>query len=157
MTFLLRMTGVFLLLLAGYGAGYGVMLRHRARWRQLHTFAELLTYLQGVLCYQALTGTELLRRAQTYRLFDSLGLENCAGLSDLPLPAALALPQQEEFRDGLYQMEMQPREKACATLERLASLCEEAAENERRNTDAARVLWPRLGLCAGVLLVILLW
>ena len=73
------------------------------------------------------------------------------------MPGALTLAEQEEIRDGLCQMSLQPREEACATLERLASLCEEAAQRARQAADDSRVLWPRLGLCAGVLTVILLW
>lgn len=154
---LLRAAGACLVLLAGYGAGAGVPLHHRRSWRQLHTFARLLAYWQGILRYQPLTGAELLRRARQYPEFAALGLEGCAGLSALPMPGALTLAEQEEIRDGLCQMSLQPREEACATLERLASLCEEAAQRARQAADDSRVLWPRLGLCAGVLTVILLW
>lgn len=157
MSLLLRLLGGCLVLLAGYGAGYGVLLHHRARWGQLHTFGRLLGYWRGLLQYQALTGPELLCRARNYPEFAGLGLAGCTGLAGLPLPAALPPPQQAELRDGLCQMALQPRLEACATLERLAALCEEGARQARREADAARTLWPRLGLCAGVLIVILLW
>lgn len=154
---LLRVIGACLVLLAGYSAGMGVMLHHRTQCRQLHTYARLFAYLQGLLRYQALTGLELLHRAQTYPEFAGLGLESCTELPALPLPASLPLPQRQEMRDGLCQMALQPREEACATLERLAALCEDGAQQAQRESDRARGLWPRLGLCAGGVIVIVLW
>lgn len=154
---LLRAAGACLVLLAGYGGGRCVWLHHRAQWRQLHTFARLLLYLQGVLRYQPLTGADLLRRAGAYPEFAELGLKLCTELAGLPLPAALPAAQREELNDGLRQISLQPREEACATLGRMAALCEDVAQRAQREAEAARALWPRLGLCGGVLAVILLW
>ena len=42
-------------------------------------------------------------------------------------------------------------------MRRLTALCEDAAAQCRHEAQAARSLWPRLGACAGVLAVILLW
>lgn len=157
MSLLLRMLGSCFILLAAYGTGAGISLHHRLRCRQLHTFARLLQYLRGLLKYQPLTGGELLFRSQAYPEFMALGLEHCSSLPELPIPDAMPAPLQTEVREGLSQMEMQPREEACETLCRLAALCEEAAQTARHEADAAQALWPRLGLCVGVLIVILLW
>ena len=46
---------------------------------------------------------------------------------------------------------------ACAALHRLAALCEEEACSRAEQYRAARLLWPRLGACLGVLTAILLW
>ena len=153
----LRLLGAALLVAAGTGGGLAVYGHRYGHWRQLHTFARLLVYLQSTLAFQPLLAEELLRHAAQYPEFSRLGLAGCRSLAELPLPAALTPALCQEIRQGLEQLAWQPRAGACATLRRLASLCEDAAAQCRREAQAARSLWPRLGACAGVLAVILLW
>lgn len=157
MSLVLRLLGAVLLVTAGAGGGLAVYKRSYARWRQLHTFARMLGYLQGTLAYQPLRAEELLRRAAAYPEFARLGAAGCRTLAELPLPGALAPALCQEVRQGLEQLAWEPRAGACATLRRLTALCEDAAAQCRREAQAARSLWPRLGACAGVLAVILLW
>lgn len=157
MTVMLRMLGALLLVAAGTGGGLAVYWHSYGRWRQLYTFARMLGYLQSTLAFQPLRGEELLRRAAKYPEFFHLGLAGCRSLSELPLPSALPPALCQEIRQGLEQLAWEPRAGACATLRRLTALCEDAATQCQRQAQAARSLWPRLGACAGVLAVILLW
>lgn len=152
-----RIIGAILLVLTGAGGGFALYSHQAACWRQLHTFSRLLSYLQGTLSYQALTGAELLQRAARYPEFAQLGLGNCRTLEELSLPGALSDSLRLEIRSGLAQLALEPRTNACATLQRLADLTEEEAQNKRENARAACHLYPRLGACAGILTAILLW
>ena len=157
MSLVLRLLGAVLLVAAGAGGGLAVYKRSYARWRQLHTFARLLSYLQGALSYQALTGDELLQRAAYYPEFAQLGLTKCRTLEELPFPGALSESLKQEIRSGLAQLALESRTNACATLQRLADLTEEEAQNRKEIARSARRLYPRLGACAGILTAILLW
>lgn len=157
MSILPRVTGAVLLILSGAGGGFAFCSHLTACWRQLHTFARLLSYLQGTLSYQALTGAELLQRAAYYPEFARLGLTTCRTLEELPLPGALSESLKQEIRSSLAQLALEPRANACATLQRLASLTEEEAQSSREIARSARRLYPRLGACAGILTAILLW
>lgn len=157
MSILPRVTGAVLLILAGAGGGFAFCSHLTACWRQLHTLAQLLSYLHGTLSYQALTGAELLQRAAYYPEFAQLGLTKCRTLEELPLPGALSESLKQEIRSGLAQLALEPRTNACATLQRLAALVEEESQSRREIARAAHRLYPRLGACAGILTAILLW
>ena len=103
MSILPRVTGAVLLILAGAGGGFSFCSHQTACWRQLHTFARLLSYLQGALSYQALTGDELLQRAAYYPEFAQLGLTKCRTLEELPFPGALSESLKQEIRSGLQE------------------------------------------------------
>lgn len=154
---LLRFLGGILLVAAGAGSGFAVWRHRYTVWRQMHTLARLFDYLQGLLGYQALSGEELLRRAAIYPEFSQMGIEDGCTLEDLPLPAALSPALRQEIAQGLAQVALEPRAGACATLQRLHTLCEAAAAKQQEQVELARRLWPRLGVCCGILLVILLW
>ena len=92
-----------------------------------------------------------------YPEFAEMGIRNCGSLAELPLPVALSPTLRQEMEQGLVQVGLEPRDTACATLQRLATLCEEAAVEQKAKAELARRLWPRLGVCCGILLAILLW
>ena len=154
---LLRVLGGLLLVAAGGGGGAALYGRKHRQWRQLHTWARLLGYLRELLACQPLNGRELLARAARYPAFARLGVEGCATLAALPLPDAFPPELRQELRQGLEQLALEPRSSACATLQRLERLCEQAAARKWEETQAARRLWPRLGACVGMLAAILLW
>lgn len=153
----LRFLGSILLIFAGIGGGQVIYLTQRTAWIQIDTLAQLLLYWDTLLKYQALTDRELVRRAAMYSEFAALGVQEGCILEELPLPHALPSPTVTEIRQGFKRMALAPRKAACATLERLATLCERAAEQKRQRAEAARTFWPRLGGCLGALVVILLW
>lgn len=157
MSVFLRSIGALLLILTGAGGGFAVYGHKLRDWQQLRTLAGLFGYLQGLLSYQAMAGDELLGWAARYPEFSMLDLDDCRRLADLPLPAALPPVLAQEVRSGLTQLALQPRDNACATLQRLADLCGRAAEEKGKEVQAARTLWPKLGICAGILAAILLW
>lgn len=157
MSVFLRSVGALLLILAGAGGGFTVYGHKLQTWQQLRTLEGLFGYLQGLLSYQAMAGDELLGWAARYPEFSSLDLGNCRRLENLPLPEALPPVLAQEIRSGLSQLALQPRDTACSTLQRLADLCARAAEEKGKEVQAARTLWPKLGICAGVLAAILLW
>lgn len=155
MKFFLRLAGALLLLLAGSGTGLAIYMHKKACWQELHTLARLFQYLQGLLSYQSLTGEELLKRAVHYPEFSRLLSGPCTSLEELPLPESLPHELKEEVSSGLKQLAFEPRNNACRTLGRLAELCAEAAAYKKDEAQLAKKLWPRLGLCAGILTAIL--
>lgn len=157
MSLWIRVAGAFLLVAAGFGAGWGGYRRKFRLWWQMHTFARLLSYWQGILAYQMLTGTELLRRAAVYPDFRQLRVEAYGTLSEYAPPEEFPLALRQEVVQGLRRIAGEPRATACDTLGQLARLCEAAAQQAQEEADCARRLYPRLGVCAGVLAVILLW
>ena len=80
-----------------------------------------------------------------------------AALADLQLPSCLPEALRCEALQTLRSAEESPRLTACAALHRLAALCEGEACSRAEQYRAARLLWPRLGACLGVLTAILLW
>lgn len=153
----LRLVGALLLILAGAGSGMAVYTHKYSCWRQLYTFSRFLRYLEETLTYQAVTGTQLLRRAERYPEFAQIGLARCRELTDVPLPASMPEPLRQEVRSNLEQLAFESRTSACSTLQRMARLCEDAAAEKQSEASAARKLWPRLGACLGVFAAILLW
>lgn len=157
MNLILRTVGAMLLLSTGLGGGLGLC-HHKAQvWWRLHTFSRLFAYWQGVLTYQTLTGVELIQRASVYPAFRKLGVDQCVTLAELPPPEELSAPLREEIAQGLGRIAGEPRMTACDTLRQLSQICEDAAVQKYKEAENARRLYPRLGLCAGVLAVILLW
>ena len=75
----------------------------------------------------------------------------------MQLPSCLPEDLRCEALQTLRSAEESPRLTACAALHRLAALCEEEACSRAEQYRAARLLWPRLGACLGVLTAILLW
>lgn len=153
----LRFVGALLLILAGAGSGMAVYSHKYSCWRQLYTFSRFLQYLEETLTYQALTGTQLLRRAERYPEFAQIGLARCRELTDVPLPASMPEPLRQEVRSNLEQLAFESRTSACSTLQRMARLCEDAATEKQSEASGALKLWPRLGACLGVFAAILLW
>lgn len=156
MSFVVWLLGMGLLGAAGTGAGVCFSLHKQQEWWQAHAFARLLSYMGHLLSYQRLTGAELLRRAAGYPDFQKLDVAKCTGLTTLPVPQVLPEALRREVRQGLQHMEEEPRAEASATLERLAGLCEDAAQENKKQADESRRLWPRLGACVGVLTAIVL-
>lgn len=151
-----RVAGGILVILACGGAGMAIYIHQINSWRQLHTLARLFEYLQGALSYQALTGKELMRRAALYPEFAVFFKNQCEELEELSLPVILSQERKTEIQSGLAQLAWEPRRNACSTLKRLAALCEEAAAQKKQDAQTARSLWPRLGFCVGILIVVLL-
>lgn len=156
MSLVVRLVGMGMLMVAGTGAGLCLCLHKRQEWWQAHTFARLLSYMGHLLGYQRLTGSEMLRRAARYPDFRKLGVEGCNDLAGLLAPECLPEALRQEVQQGLLHLGEEPRAEAGVTLERLASLCEEAAQRNKKEADEASRLWPRLGACVGVLAAILM-
>lgn len=153
----LRILGSLLMIFAGIGGGQVVYFMQRTGWIQIDTLAQLFQYWETLLRYQALTDYELVHRAMMYPEFVALGVQEGNTLAEIPLPHTLPSPLAAEIHQGLKRMALEPRKAACSTLQRLAKICERAAEEKRQRAESARTFWPRLGGCLGVLVVILLW
>ena len=153
---LLHAAGGILLLCAGTGFGFTAAARIRDGQRQLHSLSRLFGYLAELLNAQALAGPELLHRAARRPEFADFCPAGTAALADLQLPSCLPEALRCEALQTLRTAEESPRLTAYAALHRLAALCEEACSRAEQYR-AARLLWPRLGACLGVLTAILLW
>lgn len=156
MSFVVQLLGKGMLVVAGMCAGMCFCLHKQQEWWQAHAFARLLSYMGHLLGYQRLTGVEMLRKAERYPDFQKLDVANCTELAMLPVPQVLPEALRQEVRQGLLCVGEEPRAEASATLNRLASLCEDAAEQNKKEAEEARRLWPRLGACVGVLMAIVI-
>lgn len=152
----LQLAGALLLVLTGWGAGTSAAQRAEGERRQLHTFVRLLERLRDDLACRALPGEELLAAAALYPEFGAVPLAGCRSLAELPLPEALDDARRTELRAGLETICLVPREQAAAELERLIRLCREAEQEKKTAAGTARALYPRLGVCLGIVAAILL-
>jgi len=153
----LRLLGALLLTAAGMGGGWAGARRRQRECEQAARFGNLLAYLGQLLAYQALPGTVLLARALQFTGADGTALAHCTTLAELPVPACLPSPLQNELHSELAALETLPRTAASDALQRLAGLCRTQAGTMQAAADEAKRLWPRLGACAGLLAAIMLW
>lgn len=153
----LRVLGALLLVAAGTGGGFWAAQQKQRACDQVRTFARLLEYLGKLLEYQALPGAVLLVRAARYTGYAPRGAAGYGTLAELPVPPGLPQALQRELRDELSAIEELPRATACASLRRMASLCQGQARELQDQAREARRLWPRLGASAAALAVIVLW
>lgn len=151
-----RLLGALLLIMAGFGGGAALAAERRACWRTIHTFAALLDFLQAGIRYQALPCGQLLAQAAADERFAALGLAACADFAAVPVPPALGPALAGEARQTLDALSAAPQQRACALLARLLAECRVAAEQADRAAAEAEHLYPRLGLCAGLLAVLFL-
>ncbi|WP_187118500.1 hypothetical protein [Subdoligranulum variabile] len=154
---LLRFMGTIVLMVAGGGSGVAACAKKKEERQEIYMLSRLFAYMEQLLSYQALTGEELLQHAKIYPQFLRLGIQSCTRLERLPLPETLSLPLCEEIQADLRKLSLAPRETACKTLQHMAALCREAAQQKEKEVQVAEKLWPRLGLCLGALTAILLW
>ena len=148
-----RMT--LLLCAAGGGLGLAAAQKQERRWGQVHTFARLLSYIGQTLQYLPLPAADLLERAAAYPEFAALGAAACTQLSDLAPPTALPAPKRDEMQSLLRAAGESDRAGACEMLAAAAALCEDAAAERLPALRQARCLWPKLGVCAGLLAAVL--
>lgn len=152
----LRFVGAVLLAGACTGGGFALAGQRRAAWQRVQCFCALLEYLAGGIRYQGLPGPQLLAAAAADERFTAFHLSACADLAAVPVPAALGAPLAAQARQTLEILCNAPLAQACAALERLLDQCR-AHERELGSAagDAQR-LYPRLGCCLGLVLVLLL-
>ena len=153
---LLRALGACLLVLACGGAGVLLALRQKRQWESVHVFNQLLDYLRTGILYRAQAGEELIEDAAAWPDFAALGLGGCQKLRDIPPPTGFGSALQREIADCLAGVEDAPREAGCAALAQLLTLCRAAEEEQRRALREAVRLYPKLGLCAGLMAAIVL-
>ena len=151
----LRRVSTLLLCAAGGGRGLAAAQKQERRWGQVHTFARLLSYIGQTLQYLPLPAADLLERAAAYPEFAALGAAACTQLSDLAPPAALPAPKRDEVQSLLRAAGESDRAGACEMLAAAAALCEDAAAERLPALRQARCLWPKLGVCAGLLAAVL--
>lgn len=151
----LRLVSTLLLCAAGGGLGLAAAQKQERRWRQVHTFARLLSYMGQTLRYLPLPADELLARAAAYPEFAAIGLADCTALAALPPPAALPAPKRDEVQSLLCAAGESDRTGACEMLTAAAALCEESAAEKAPTLRQAYSLWPKLGVCGGLLAAVL--
>lgn len=152
----LRFAGALLLAGACAGCGAALAAHKRAAWRQVHTFCALLDLFYGGIRYQAQPCAALLAQAAADARFAALGLDACADFAAVPVPAALGPELAAQAAQTLAALGAAPRQRACTALARLLEQCRGRARELNALAGDAMRLYPRLGLCAGLLLVLLL-
>ena len=76
-------------------------------------------------------------------------------IGDLAPPAALPAPKRDEVQSLLHAAGESDRAGACEMLAAAAALCEDTAAERLPALRQARSLWPKLGVCAGLLAAVL--
>lgn len=152
----LRFLGAVLLAGACTGAGAALALQKRAAWDRVRTFCALLELFHGGIRYQALPCAQLLAQAAADGRFAALGLDTCADFAAVPVPAALGPALAAQAKQTLRELCAAPRLHACALLVRLLEQCRAREREQNAAAGDAMRLYPRLGLCAGLLLVLVL-
>lgn len=150
----MRVVGMSLLVLAGSGVGFSLYWQKREIWRRASCFVHLLEYLLLGIQYQAMPCEELLQQAALQAEFGVLNLSDCRTFDQIAIPAGLPEGTREELARGLTRLSEVPREAACRTLEQLLALCRSCEQNAREAAFRARALYPKLGLCIGLLAAI---
>lgn len=152
---MMRLLGALLLILTGWGCGMAAAQRQQDTWTQLHTFVRLLNRLRTEICYRAQPAADLLAETAADPAFAAFRLADCRELGDLPVPAAFGQALACEVRAGLSALAFVPREEVCRSLEHLAALCADAAEEQRKTVKTVKILYPRLGGCLGAVAALL--
>jgi hypothetical protein len=151
---LLRIFGVCALVAAGYLGGVGIASAEQKRWETMHCFARLLAYLLNGIRYRLVPGEDLLCAAKQYPEFALLHLSDCRQIGQIPPPVEFDDTLQKEIQEGLSLLAGLPREEACRELQSLMTLCKNAEDEKRTQVLASKRLYPRLGVCVGLLAAI---
>ena len=150
----LRLLGFFLMVGSGAGVGMTLYWQKRESWRQIRCFVNFLEYLLLAIRYQAVPGEELLYQASLRPEFAVLHLQACETFAQIPPPSGLTEGAKAELTRGLAQLAEIPHEAACRTLEQLLALCRGYETEASRIASQARVLYPKLGFCLGLMAAI---
>lgn len=127
----------------------------KGSWQQIHTFIALIEYLLTAIRYQAYPCSELLTMLGQDPRFADEDLKNCQTFADIKVPVALGRVLQQEARQTLVELGGAPYPRACDLLGRLLSQCQKQEQTIRQKADDAWRLYPKLGLCIGLLFVLL--
>ena len=147
----LHVVGFCIVVLVGGGGGVLLFLREKKQWAQMYAFNRFLAYLESSIRYRAIPGEDLIRTAAAWPELSSLGLDSVSKLRDVAPPQAFGVALRREIVDCLCTIEAVPRESACETLLQVLRLCKAAEEERSHAMQEAGRLYPRLGLCAGLL------
>ena len=152
---MIRLVGVILLALTGYGTGVSFAMRKADQSRTICNFARLLEYMARSIAYRASAGDILLENASAYPEYASFCKNGCRYLDELEIPGESPSALASEIRMVLNESGILPRDELCRTLELLAAQCRTVAEETGKAAQKMNVLYPRLGGCLGAMVGIL--
>lgn len=152
----LKFVGAFLLACCCGGIGWMAACRKKAIWQQIVAFERFLQYLLDAIRFRHLPGNMVLGMASQHEDFAPFCPGHTAAFSQIRPPAYLQHLFGSELRDGLHTMETAPRQTVCDTLEHLCELCRREEFRMQETAGAAQRLYPRVGVCLGVLIAIFL-
>ncbi len=154
--FVLKFVGGCLLACCGGGIGWLLACQKRRAARQIEAFIRFLQYIRESIYYRTLPGAAVLAAAARYAEYSPFFPEGAAAFSQIQPPDCLCSALGGELHAGLSALEIAPRQTACDTLDHLAELCRRTGQRVQESACQAMRLYPRLGICLGSLIAILL-
>lgn len=157
MTVILKWMGLLLLVFTGFAAGMEYSKRVYSRllfWNQL---SQLLAYLEQEIFYRATPISQLFRDCQSSGLYTQLITAHGKGFGDVLLPEWLGREHSSGFQSFFQFLGVNTSEQFCQEVEYLMMVCKKEQEQAERRHQATCRLYPKLGLCLGGLVAILLF
>lgn len=152
----LKFIGGCMLTCCGGGIGWMAACRKKSGWRQIASFERFLQYLLDAIRFRHLPGSLVLGMASQHKDFAPFCPEHTVMFSQIRPPHCLRVLFGSELQDGLHTMETASQQTVCDTLEHLCELCRRAELQAQETAGAAQRLYPRVGVCMGVLIAIVL-
>lgn len=154
--FFLKFLGGGLLVICGYGIGWTAAKQKRKAACSIASFERFLQYLTEAIRFRRLPGNAILAMAAQHAEFAVFCPQGTTSFSHIRPPDSLTAQYGAELLDGLHTLETAPQQIACDTLEHLCALCRQAGMQAQEATLHAQQLYPRMGVCFGLLAAIVL-
>lgn len=153
---LLKLVGCCLLVFCGGGIGWLYACRKKSVFLQSEAFVRFLQYIRESIRFRTLPGAVVLAMAACQPDFAPFCNEESTTFSRIRPPEYLRAVLGDELEAGFAVLETSTRQTACDTLDHLTELCRRAAEQTRESAHQSIRLYPRLGVCLGLIIAILM-
>lgn len=151
-----KMLGGCLLAVTGYEIGRQRVYVHQLRLNILQELERMLLLIRDEIYYRATTLEEIRQVLIGIGDFKVLQLENCAELQNLQLPQELTPAQRVGMEQAFRTLGQRTSQESAEQLDYYRSLCLEFIAQEKLQLCSAKQLYRQLGICAGLVLALLL-
>ena len=155
MIWIIKLIGAVLVGAAGFlfGAEQAAVLRRRTTfWSEL---ACMLTQIQDAVHYRAPTTSCLLEELQAGN-YPHLMLSECSSLEAYQFPAYISSGDATPFRPLFEQIGQVSVQELCGQMPYYIELARQNSARQEKEYRAAARLYPQAGVCAGLMVALLL-
>lgn len=152
----IKLLGGCLLAVTGYEAGRRRVAVHANRLNILQELERMLLRIGDEIQYRGSTLEEIRDLLIMLGNFKSLQLEQCTELQNLQLPQELTPTQQRVMEQAFRTLGQRTSQESVVQLEYYRQLCVEFSAQEKLQLNSAKQLYRQLGICAGLVLTLLL-